>query len=89
MKERILMAEMKVDIEMIRSIKVMEINLRLSYPPEARRNQPALPASFRPGYQASEGRIMKDSNTGKSNSNLQNSPSVRVNSISVNVTTRV
>ncbi len=94
MKKRMLMAEMRVDIEKIRNIESLEINIGLLYPQETRKyHQSAEPVTFHPGRQLltperKAGHQMDNKFKTRSN-NSHNMASVKVKSVSVNVITRV
>lgn len=92
MKERILQAEMVIEMEKIHNVKGVEINLLLSAPVESRRyHQIPSPIHSHPGYPSSMPErkgcgVNEDSK--KSVGNLSNRACVKVNSVLVCVNTR-
>lgn len=92
MKEKTLMAEMRVDIEKVRNIEVLEINLQLLHPPETRKVQktsrPVLPFQGYPAPMPAKMGQQRENNYTRSNiQSLPKSANVRVNSVMVNVRT--
>lgn len=91
MKAAKLMAEMKVGLEKIRNKDAMEINLRLSHPPEERRyRQPSRPGPPYPGYpppMTARKEYPRENYDVRRGVDLHKGANVRVNSVSVNVRT--
>lgn len=91
MKEAKLIAEMKVSLEQIRSTDAMEINLRLTHPPEERKYpQPSRPGppyrGYPPPMPVRKEYPREDYDAGRG-AGMQTGANVRVNSVSVNVRT--